>query len=149
MIILMALKRSQYCPIVSWEFIPLCDLIFHNKFVLVIQFFPLPFFPIVFVFVFKHSNHCFFFVGERGRDGWWVEGVGVGVFDFEWLMSSFAFFNRKFAEQLNSIRRVSMARILCDNGDDIQSIQPLAFFRSNIQWDIYFYTCIYVYVLYW
>lgn len=35
------------------------------------------------------------------------------------------------SEQLHTIRRASMARILCDNSDEIRSIQPLAFHLSN------------------
>lgn len=34
-------------------------------------------------------------------------------------------------EQLHSIRRASMARILCDNSDEIRSVQPLAFHLPN------------------
>lgn len=34
-------------------------------------------------------------------------------------------------EQLHSIRRASMARILCDNSDEIRSVQPLAFYLPN------------------
>lgn len=30
-------------------------------------------------------------------------------------------------DQLNEIRKTSVARLLCDNGDDLREIQPLAF----------------------
>ena len=30
-------------------------------------------------------------------------------------------------EQLDQIRRVTFSRLVCDNGDDIREIQPLAF----------------------
>ncbi|CAD0195037.1 unnamed protein product [Chrysodeixis includens] len=33
--------------------------------------------------------------------------------------------------QLNQIRQTSIARVLCDNGDDVKHIQPAAFFRQG------------------
>ncbi|KAI9551668.1 hypothetical protein GHT06_022004 [Daphnia sinensis] len=36
-------------------------------------------------------------------------------------------------QQLASLRSVSLARVLCDNGDDIKSIQSSAFLRSDVQ----------------
>ena len=43
-----------------------------------------------------------------------------------------AFFHM-FAAQLKQIRRASFARILCDNGDDIRSIQPFVFLSTDQQ----------------
>ena len=41
-------------------------------------------------------------------------------------------------QQLDQVRRTSMARIICDNTDDIDRIQPLAFkmptSRANAMW---------------
>jgi len=39
-------------------------------------------------------------------------------------------------EQLASLRQVTLARIMCDNGDDIKSIQLRAFFRSDFQYNL-------------
>ena len=36
-----------------------------------------------------------------------------------------------FAAQVNAIKEVSLARILCDNSDNVQIIQPLAFKRPS------------------
>lgn len=35
------------------------------------------------------------------------------------------------ADQLDAIRNVTMARVLCDNADDVTRIQPKAFLRRN------------------
>lgn len=34
-------------------------------------------------------------------------------------------------EQLGQVRKASLARITCDNGDDIRSMQPLAFRKPS------------------
>ena len=39
--------------------------------------------------------------------------------------------------QVNAIKDASLARILCDNADNIQLMQPLAFKRPNDMWVFY------------
>ena len=39
--------------------------------------------------------------------------------------------------QVNAIKDASLARILCDNADNIQLMQPLAFKRPNDMWVSY------------
>jgi len=36
-----------------------------------------------------------------------------------------------FKEQLGEIRKVTFARILCDNGDDLEALQPAAFLQAD------------------
>lgn len=36
-------------------------------------------------------------------------------------------------EQLNEIRKASMARLFCDNGNNIEQMQPAAFLRVNAE----------------
>jgi hypothetical protein len=41
-------------------------------------------------------------------------------------------------EQLNEIRKASMARLFCDNGNNIQQMQPAAFRRVSPRYEYFF-----------
>ena len=55
------------------------------------------------------------------------------IISCNWTCEWYATMSDWWTEQLASLRSVSLARVLCDNGDDMMSIQANAFLRSDVQ----------------